>query len=108
MVLLYLPTFNNSKKVVLPLPFPVPQSGCRKPLPGRGDMLQIEMLQAAIARVMKQNHNDHNFCFRKRTITMVFPLLSVLNGVLIHHCIIKYAKIICNIENISNFVLGKH
>ena len=67
------------------------------------DMLQIEMLQATIARVVKQNHDNHDFSFRKPPIAMVSPLLGSQNGVFIHHCIIKFAKIICHTENFSNF-----
>ena len=73
-----------------------------------GNMLQIEMLQATVARAVKQNHNHHDFCLGKSTITVIFPLFCLFNGIFCHHCIIKFAKIICHTENFSNFVLGKH
>ena len=71
-------------------------------------MLQIEVLQAAIPRTMKQYHDQHDFCLGKRPVTVVWTLIRGFYSIFRHHCIIKFAKIICNTENFSNFVLGKH
>ena len=72
------------------------------------DMLQIEVLQAAVAGIVEKDHDDHNLGLGKRTVTMVFPLFCLFYGIFCHHFIKKLAKIICHTENFSNFVLGKH
>ena len=67
-------------------------------------MLQIEMLQTAVAGTMKQNQNYHHFCLEKRPVTMVFPLFSLLQSIFFHHCIKKTAKIIRHTENFRSFL----
>ena len=69
-----------------------------------GNMLQIEMLQTAVAGTMKQNQNYHHFCFGKRPVTMVFPLFCLLQSIFFHHCIKKTAKIIRHTENFRSFL----
>ena len=71
-------------------------------------MLQIEMLQATVAGVVEQDHDNHHLCLGKRPVAVIIPFSSLLYGVFFHHCIKKLAKIICHTENFSNFVLGKH
>ena len=65
-------------------------------------ILQIEVLQAAIPRTMKQYHDQHDFCLGKRPVTVIWTLIGGFYSIFCHHCIIKFAKIICNAENFSN------
>jgi len=39
-------------------------------------IVKIEMFQAAIARIVKENHNQHDFSLGHRGITMIFPLIK--------------------------------
>ena len=71
-------------------------------------VLQIKMLQAPVAGIVEQDHDDHHFRLGKSAVPVIFTLLVLLYRVFCHHCIKKLAKIICHTENFSNFVLGKH
>ena len=71
-------------------------------------VLQIKMLQAPVAGIVEQDHDDHHFRLGKSAVPVIFTLLLLLYRVFCHHCIKKLAKIICHTENFSNFVLGKH
>src|SRR5574344_2215119 len=39
-------------------------------------LLKIEMLQAAIARIVKEYHNQHDFSLGHRGITVIFSLID--------------------------------
>ena len=43
-------------------------------------MIQVEVLQATIARTVEQNQYHHHFCFRHCSITMVFTLIFIWHG----------------------------
>ena len=71
-------------------------------------MLQVKMLQAAIARTMEQNHDNHYLSLRQRRIPVIFALILGLYRVFFHLCIKNFAEIICHTKNFCNFVLGDH
>jgi len=72
-------------------------------------MLHIEMLQATVARTMKQNQDNNHFCLGKPPVTMVCPLFSLSFRVYFSIIASKnQQKIIRHTENFRNFVLGKH
>ena len=71
-------------------------------------MLQVKMLQAAIARTMEQNHDNHYLSLRQRRIPVIFALILGLYRVFFHLRIKNFAEIICHTINFSNFVLGDH
>lgn len=39
---------------------------------------------------------------------VILTLSLLLESIFLHHSIIKFAKIICNTEKFSNFVLGNY
>ena len=71
-------------------------------------MLQVKMLQAAIARTMEQNHDNHYLSLRQCRIPVIFALILGLYRVFFHLRIKNFAEIICHTINFSNFVLGDH
>ena len=44
------------------------------------DGFQIEVLQAAVARIVEKYHDEHHFRLRQRPITVIIALLSLLYG----------------------------
>ena len=71
-------------------------------------MLQVEMLQATIARTMEQNHDNHYLSLRQCRIPVIFALILGLYRVFFHLRIKNFAEIICHTINFSNFVLGDY
>ena len=72
-------------------------------------MLQIEVLQTTVARIVEKDHDDHDLSLGKCAITMaLLPSLSPFYGLFCHHCIKKLAKNIRHAENSCNFVFSKH
>ena len=71
-------------------------------------MLHIEMLQAAVAGIVEENHNEHHLGLGERAGTMIRPFPGILDGIFCHHGIKKLAKIIGHTEYFYNFVIGKH
>ena len=63
-------------------------------------MLHIEMLQAAVAGIVEENHNEHHLGLGERTGTMIRPFLGILDCIFCHHGTKKLAKI-STIQNIS-------
>jgi hypothetical protein len=45
------------------------------------DLIQIEMLQATVARIVEQNHNGHNLGNRESSRPMVRPLSRDFGGI---------------------------
>ena len=59
-------------------------------------MLQVKMLQAAIARTMEQNHDNHYLRLRQCRIPVIFALILGLYRVFFHLRIKNFAEIICH------------
>ena len=57
-----------------------------------GHMLQIEVLQATEARIVEQNHNNHDFCLRQRTVALVIAPFCLFESVFFPHCIKNLQK----------------
>ena len=72
------------------------------------DVFHIEMLQAAVSRIMKKDHYKHDFRLRKRPVAVIFALGRGFYGIFLHHAVKKLAEFICHKENFRNFVLGEH
>ena len=49
------------------------------------DVFHIEMLQAAVARIMEKDHDEHDFRLRKRPIAVIFALGRSFYGVFLRH-----------------------
>ena len=62
-------------------------------------MLQVKMLQAAIARTMEQNHDNHYLRLRQCRIPVIFALILGLYRVFFHLRIKIFAEIICHTIN---------
>ena len=56
------------------------------------DGFQVEMLQTSVARVVEQYHDKHHLRLRKRRITVIIALSSLLYGIFFHHGVKKLAE----------------
>ena len=74
-------------------------------------LIQIEVLQTAIARVMKQYHDCHNLGNTGATITVTGSLPALFRGIqaiFFQQTAINFVKLVCHKENFCNFVRGEH
>ena len=70
-------------------------------------ILKIEMLQATVPWVMKQDENGHYFGIRHHAIAMILAFLGIIEsryGILLKSFIKNFAEIVTNWENFYNFV----
>lgn len=72
------------------------------------DMLNIEMLHAAVAGVVEKYHYQHHFSVGKSACTVISAFFTVVNGMFFHINVKKLAEFICHKENFCNFVFGEH
>ena len=74
-------------------------------------LIQIEVLQTAIARVMKQYHDSHNLGHTEATITVIGSISALFRGIhtiFFQHTAINFVKFVCHKENFCNFVGSEH
>ena len=58
--------------------------------------------------ISSRSRYHHDFCLWHAAFTVILALSFRLKRIFCHLCIKNFAKIICNTENFSNFVLGNH
>ncbi len=68
-------------------------------------MIDIKVLETPIATHMEKDKDGYNLGIRE-PVRLVPVLFTILNGVLFHRLIEKFAEIICHTKNFSNFVVG--